>query len=179
MIIYVDDFKLSGPREHLQKGWDLLQEPSVLVPGGIDIEPPEEVGRFLSCQHVITEREITWQGENPTDLDPPEPKAKKTMPWAAPAEPQCAPCEPATFQNSRPVAFEIPQKRTVKVMEYDMRGFFESSIELYAELTDTDPANYPAVATPFGVEHTDIEDGQGGPRGEVSSPSMEALAELL
>jgi len=64
-------------------------------------------------------------------------------------------------------------------MEYDMRGFFESSIALYSELTDTDPANYPAVATPFGVEHTDIEDGQGGPRGEVISPSMESLAELL
>ena len=64
-------------------------------------------------------------------------------------------------------------------MDYDMTGFFESGIALYAELTDTDPANYPVVATPFGAEHLDIEDGQGGPRGEVSAPSMEALAELL
>merc|ERR1712086_1203185 len=162
-------------------GWDLLQKSSELVPGGIDIEPPEEVGRFLGCQHIITEKEITWQGENPTDLDPPEPKGKKTTTWAAPAELecQCVPCEPETFQNSKPVAFEIPQKITVRVMDYDMTGFFESGIALYAELTDTDPANYPAVATPFGAEHVDVEDGQGGPRGEVSAPSMEALAELL
>ena len=33
LVVYVDDFKLAGPREHLQKGWDLLQEPSELVPG--------------------------------------------------------------------------------------------------------------------------------------------------
>ena len=60
-----------------------------------------------------------------------------------------------------------------------MEEFFQSCVDLYAELTDTDPANYPAVGTPFGSEHTDIEDGQGGPRGEISSPSMEALANLL
>merc|ERR1712086_538116 len=89
----------------------------------------------------------------------------------------CAPAE--MYQNGAPVAFQIPQKRTVRVIEYDMGTFFQSAIDLYAELTDTDPANYPAVGTPFGIEHTDIEDGQGGTRGEVSSPSMEALANLL
>ena len=65
------------------------------------------------------------------------------------------------------------------VIEYDMAEFFQSRVDLYAELTDTDPANYPAVGTPFGIEHTDLEDGQGGPRGEISSPSMETLANLL
>ena len=124
---------------------------------------------------------------------------KKTTAWAAPAEEsatepnttggqadcaeemQCHPCDslPEPYFTGQPKVFEIPQKRTVRVIEYDMEEFFQSCVDLYAELTDTNPANYPAVVTPFGIEHTDLEDGQGGPRGEISSPSMEALANLL
>eukprot|EP00959_Pyramimonas_sp_CCMP1952_P429928 9004209-Pyramimonas_sp.AAC.1 len=60
-----------------------------------------------------------------------------------------------------------------------MTGFFESCVTLYAQLTDTDPATYPAAGTPFGPELTDLEDGQGGPRGERCSPAEEAIASAL
>eukprot|EP00959_Pyramimonas_sp_CCMP1952_P215775 4513269-Pyramimonas_sp.AAC.1 len=33
-----------------------------------------------------------------------------------------------------------------------MTEFFESCVTLYAQLTDTDPAAYPAAGTPFGPE---------------------------
>ena len=64
-------------------------------------------------------------------------------------------------------------------MEYDMTQFFESCVQLYAELTDTDPSTYPAAGTPYGPELTDLEDGQGGPRGEITAPAEEALAAVL
>eukprot|EP00959_Pyramimonas_sp_CCMP1952_P392961 8234107-Pyramimonas_sp.AAC.1 len=60
-----------------------------------------------------------------------------------------------------------------------MTEFFESCVTLYAQLTDTDPATYPAAGTPFGPEFADLEDGQGGPRGEVCSPAVEAMASAL
>eukprot|EP00959_Pyramimonas_sp_CCMP1952_P337811 7074139-Pyramimonas_sp.AAC.1 len=60
-----------------------------------------------------------------------------------------------------------------------MTEFFESGATLYAQLTDTDPATYPAAGAPFGPEHVDLEDGQGGPRGEICSPAEEAIASAL
>eukprot|EP00959_Pyramimonas_sp_CCMP1952_P456495 9473251-Pyramimonas_sp.AAC.1 len=47
LIIYVDDFKLSGPAENLAQGWKLLQEPSENCHEGIEIDPPAAVGRYL------------------------------------------------------------------------------------------------------------------------------------
>ena len=71
--------------------------------------------------------------------------------------------------------------KTARVIEYDMTEFFESCVTLYAQLTDTDPATYPAAGTPFGPELSNLEDGQGGPRGEDDriGPAEEALAALL
>eukprot|EP00959_Pyramimonas_sp_CCMP1952_P248192 5187895-Pyramimonas_sp.AAC.1 len=60
-----------------------------------------------------------------------------------------------------------------------MTEFFDSCVTLYAQLTDADPATYPAAGAPFGPELTDLEDGQGGPRGEVYSPAEEAIASAL
>ena len=64
-------------------------------------------------------------------------------------------------------------------MEYDMEDFFRSCVALYAELTDTDPATYPAVGTPFGPEMASLLDGRGGPQGTDIALAMEALAEGL
>eukprot|EP00959_Pyramimonas_sp_CCMP1952_P191391 4001823-Pyramimonas_sp.AAC.1 len=60
-----------------------------------------------------------------------------------------------------------------------MTDLFESCVTFYAQLTDTDSATYPAAGTPFGPELTDLEDGQGGPRGEICSPAEEVIASAL
>jgi hypothetical protein len=39
LIIYVDDFKMSGPTENLARGWDLIRQ-------GIVLDPPEDLGPF-------------------------------------------------------------------------------------------------------------------------------------
>ena len=75
--MYVDDFKLAGPASELQAGWDLIRSASEVAPTGIDMDPPTAIGRYLGCEHRVSERWINWQGENPTVLDPPPPKPSK------------------------------------------------------------------------------------------------------
>mgnify|MGYP002176408590 FL=1 len=45
LIVYVDDFKLSGPKDKLQVGWNLIAE-------GINLEKPEPLGLYLGCKHI-------------------------------------------------------------------------------------------------------------------------------
>ena len=44
MMIYVDDFKLSGPAANLAKGWELIKD-------AVDMGDPEPAGLFLGCTH--------------------------------------------------------------------------------------------------------------------------------
>ena len=81
--------------------------------------------------------------------------------------------------GSPPEEIKSPANRKVRVIEDDMQEFFESCVQVYAQLTDTDPVTYPHVGTPYGSKLANLEDGQGGPRGEVIVPAMEALAVLL
>ena len=50
LVIYVDDFKMAGPSDHLSKGWDTIS--SV-----IDMDPAEVAGRYFGCNH-FEERQI-------------------------------------------------------------------------------------------------------------------------
>ncbi len=47
LVVYVDDFKLSGPEEKLQVGWNLISQ-------GITLEKPEPIGLYLGCKHIQT-----------------------------------------------------------------------------------------------------------------------------
>ena len=44
LVVYVDDFKLSGPVGSLPEGWRLLR-------GGLEMEEPHPQGLFLGCHH--------------------------------------------------------------------------------------------------------------------------------
>ena len=55
LVIYVDDFKLSGPRENLAKGWDLIKS-------GLKIEPPGPLGLYLGCKHEESSRVLPDTG---------------------------------------------------------------------------------------------------------------------
>ena len=45
LIVYVDDFKLSGPKCNLEKAWKLIQK-------GIILETPTGLGLYLGCRHI-------------------------------------------------------------------------------------------------------------------------------
>ena len=45
LVVYVDDFKMSGPRKTLiRTGWSLIRK-------GLHIEPPVPFGVYLGCSH--------------------------------------------------------------------------------------------------------------------------------
>ena len=44
LVVYVDDFKLAGPKEHLSKGWELINS-------AVDIGEPEAYDRYFGCHH--------------------------------------------------------------------------------------------------------------------------------
>ena len=44
LIVYVDDFKMSGPKSNLPRGWAMIRK-------GLNMEPPTPLGNFLGCRH--------------------------------------------------------------------------------------------------------------------------------
>eukprot|EP00959_Pyramimonas_sp_CCMP1952_P300609 6287845-Pyramimonas_sp.AAC.1 len=82
-------------------------------------------------------------------LDPPPPKVKKTP---APGQQVDSDGGKAGGDSAaQPIElYQHRQPKMVRAIEYDMTEFFESCVTLYAQLTDTDPATYPAAGTPFG-----------------------------
>ena len=70
LVVYVDDFKLAGPKGNLKEGWKLIRK-------GIQTGDPEAVNRFLGCEHIILDATIPV-GSNPPhgDIPKPPPKSK-------------------------------------------------------------------------------------------------------
>ena len=48
LVVYVDDFKMSGPLANLGKGWATLR-------GDIKMGDPEPLGKYLGCEHQLLE----------------------------------------------------------------------------------------------------------------------------
>ena len=56
LVVYVDDFKLSGPTENLAEGWRLIRE-------HIKTDDPHPLDQFLGCKHVPFERMLPDSGD--------------------------------------------------------------------------------------------------------------------
>ncbi len=174
LVVYVDDFKMSGPTGNLTKAWELVRGKGKET-AGIDMDDPTGVDRYLGCRHKLRTEYITWQGLDPTTMKGIETPAD---PGSAAREAQALEAAPSPKGDggSAPVS---GGRTRVEVMEYDMSEFFGSCVSLYADLTRTDPSKYPRVPTPFAAENVHKEDGLGGPKGAVAPPAEEALAALL
>ena len=48
LMVYVDDFKMTGPIENMNKGWELIRI-------SIKTDEPSPPGKCLGCNHVIKE----------------------------------------------------------------------------------------------------------------------------
>jgi RNA:NAD 2'-phosphotransferase (TPT1/KptA family) len=51
LIVYVDDFKMSGPKESVAKAWQKLRK-------GLIIEDPSPAGKFLGCTNVLMTQSV-------------------------------------------------------------------------------------------------------------------------
>ena len=71
-LIYVDDFKLAGPKSNLGKGWKLIGTK-------IKMEAAQPIGRFLGCQqsmgsmtmHAWTNPRYAWIAIHKPETEPP------------------------------------------------------------------------------------------------------------
>ena len=62
LVLYVDDFKMSGPTENLAEGWALIEK-------GIDIDPAEPTGFYLGCNHHTYKRTHPVSGKEVTVVE--------------------------------------------------------------------------------------------------------------
>ena len=60
LVVYVNDFKLAGPKPNLAEGWSLIGSEIAMGPSG-------PVGRFLGCNHVPAESQIIGSVFNPRE----------------------------------------------------------------------------------------------------------------
>ena len=44
LVVYVDDFRIAGPTDNMEKGWKTISDV-------IDMDPPEPCGRYFGCNH--------------------------------------------------------------------------------------------------------------------------------
>ena len=105
LVIYVDDFKLAGPRESLVKGWELLKT-------RITLEEPRPIGRYLGCLHERFTRDITGV------FNPREEWTKHTAPKKDPPE--------FGYENNENI---VPR---IEFMRYNMEDFMKQCV--YREL---------------------------------------------
>ena len=47
LVVYVDDFKMSGPQDNMARGWALVRK-------HIRTDPPQAVGKYLGCEHFVS-----------------------------------------------------------------------------------------------------------------------------
>ena len=68
LVVYVDDFKLSGPALELPKVWHKIQNPSDQNTPGLTIDKPAKVDRYLGCRHVIDTTVSPITGKDVTSM---------------------------------------------------------------------------------------------------------------
>ena len=50
-LVYVDDFKTSGPAKNIAEGWALISKV-------INMEEPRQLKRYLGCEHEFTQQTV-------------------------------------------------------------------------------------------------------------------------
>ena len=80
LAVYVDDFKMAGPKANMSQGWKLIGSK-------IDMDNPTPLGRYLGCEHIPRDCKLT-KHDHPFahvfDKSIPDPAAKSAS--AAPTQ---------------------------------------------------------------------------------------------
>ena len=114
LVVYVDDFKLSGSKANLAQGWSLMASK-------IKLEPPSSIKRYLGCERVTFSHTVTG---------PFDPRSY----WTRCEEPKKAFPELTVGANSITVPQGSTGSREVRMIKYDMRSFMEQCVARYVEL---------------------------------------------
>ena len=130
LVVYVDDFKLSGPKANLAQGWSLMASK-------IKLEPPSSIKRYLGCEHVTFSHTVAG---------PFDPRSY----WTRFEEPKKAFPELTFGANSITVPQGSTGSREVRMIKYDMCSFMEQCVARYVELCGPKyKATWRSADTPF------------------------------
>jgi hypothetical protein len=73
MIVYVDDFKIAGPKDNVKAAWELIRGPNPRAKErGIVLDNPTPAGKFLGCNHEVS---YVWGPPTNTDRESVRPLA--------------------------------------------------------------------------------------------------------
>ena len=126
LIVYVDDFKMSGPAEKMDSTWAMIRQ-------GITTDKPEKAGKFLGCNH----NEFQAPADAFADTLPGYVTGIRVMPDGE-TKPTFVTKADLKKQQSN-ISTELDKDNTkspqsCRYMEYDMEDFFKSCVERYIEL---------------------------------------------
>ena len=62
LMVYVDDFKMSGPAKNMPEGWRLIRQ-------GIKTDEPQAAGKCLGCDHKVRSVKLNGRMVNQIEYD--------------------------------------------------------------------------------------------------------------
>jgi len=130
LVVYVDDFKMSGPEGNLREGWQLIRS-------HLTLEDPTPSGKYLGCEHRVFESTVPAEGNFLHGLAS---QGASPVRGASPAA----------------TAATVP----VRVVEYDMSSFLQQCVARYLELANLEANKLRKAATPFlELDEDPVEQG--------------------
>jgi len=165
LVVYVDDFKMSGPKQNLSKGWELIGK-------HIRLETPSPLGRYLGCHHRAYSTDILKR-YNPSGSYPSLPELLYDK-IAFPKGAQKKKISPRLNQPS------TGQGGWVKAnfIKYDMKDFLEQCVEKYQKLSEN-RVTLRRVDTPFLDEAKEIDEYDENNPGKLKSIASAVLMKCL
>ena len=166
LIVYVDDFKLSGPKANLKEGWNLIRH-GPNGNKGIDIDDPvsleSEAGEnFLGCRHRIVTPPKGVDHDNLPVLS----TWFRVMPDGTGNTIFQSKSQKKEDRESNEGPEEYYQKKLSECiyMGYDMEDFWEACVNRYLEFAPPG-TKLKNVATPFIDESIRLPLDFGAPAG--------------
>jgi hypothetical protein len=101
LVLYVDDFRISGPKDKLKQAWASIRK-------HIKTGEPEPSGKFLGCNHILSQSTIPAGGD----------------PWRT--------YTPKQLEEERRKGNKLVSLNTIT---YDMEELLRSCVHKYSELT--------------------------------------------
>jgi hypothetical protein len=163
LVVYVDDFKMAGPKAAMAEGWRLIRR-------NIRMDNPTPLDKYLGCEHKV----------RCAALDPGGDPSHAVFAWGKPRDtPAVSAAGGISNAVSEPTSSE-KSRRNVRVMEYDMSGFFASCVDRYLELAGPKCRPLRKVDTPFVDKNLgETPGGSDAEPGELQPIASKVLMRIL
>ena len=165
LVVYVDDFKMSGPQDNVAKRWTLIRK-------HIRTDQPQAVGKYLGCEHIVST--TTLAGIPTEDL------MFLVLPPASADAPSLS-VRGGGPTNDVGAKMSHVKGAGVQRMEWKMTGFLQQCVDLYKEIAGEKGKRLKGADTPFlSILVDDMATIAEGPtRGELAPIASRVLMKIL